>query len=174
MDYKNVLPLLGKMASNLEGKGLLKEAEMLDVVSNTMEKEAYESFMKEAYELLEGQGHYNALLDSLKSVKRGIADLAQPKNDIEGFITKLNFISGEPFKKIKDHLSKAKQNIYRNNVSNEFSKLSTLLEGVESLVTKSIETKDPSNAKEILENLEDFKTTWEKMVPAIDKKQMNK
>lgn len=41
MDSKNIIPMLDKVASRLEAKGLLKEAEMLDVIANTIEKVAY-------------------------------------------------------------------------------------------------------------------------------------
>ena len=40
IEIKSVLAQLDKTASSLEEKGLKKEAEMLDVISNTLEKDA--------------------------------------------------------------------------------------------------------------------------------------
>jgi hypothetical protein len=165
----DIISSLDKVAGDLENRGLLKEAEMLDIAANTIEKEAYAAFEKEAYELLKGQGYYDALQQAIDTIEAGIKS-----NNISKILNGFSFVSGEPFRKIKEHFKKAKSNIYKNMVSNEFSALTQSLENIEEKLTKAIDEKDTGVATEVLEDLKGLKDMWEKLAPAIDKKQFNK
>jgi len=62
---------LDKIASSLESKGLLKEAESVDVISNTIENLGYDYFVKKAFLRRKNADLYSRIVSAKEALKNG-------------------------------------------------------------------------------------------------------
>ena len=62
---------LDKIASSLESRGLLKEAESVDVISNTIENLGYDYFVKKAFLRRKNADLYSRIVSAKEALKNG-------------------------------------------------------------------------------------------------------
>ena len=145
--YDKLAQQLDIIASDLESKGLLKEAEQLDVISNTMEKLALDLLKDNMYKKL-----WNDM--------RGDAQ----KKDFEGLDDTLGYLIDN---RLIGYINNDKEIVKKNVIDKKVLETEELnKEGFED-IKAMLEAKKPELWRQILEGLRKYKINFENEV-AVD------
>lgn len=184
MSTEKIITMLDRVASDLEGKGLLKEAEMLDVVANTLERIAYTP----------GATRIKLLDDAIKSAEEA-ERLVKEDHTRHGF-------TQEAFDKLLDPVSRAVSELFKefeglHNVhfgdkgeheryplevhaldvgpeqSSDSAKtmLGSLLSELSKVEKFLNKFRDPGDISKLVKSLKHIKSEWARAVPIISRAQ---